>query len=69
MTHLLASENRVVDHDTIDSGIFIGFIDLLFKVLLVDLSKLKFHTCFGTCLCSPLGILYSSGILVSEKTH
>lgn len=67
--YLLSSKYRVIDHNAIDSLFIVSLINLLFKVLLINLSKLEFDTSFCTSFCCPLSILDGSRVVVREKSY
>lgn len=66
-TYLAIAKDGVVDHDTMDASILVGLYDLVLKVVAGTCAKLKLDTGIGTCLCGPLGVLGSSGILVGKE--
>lgn len=67
--YLAISKDRVVDHDSIDAGILVSLDDLVLKIVTGALAKLKLDTGLGTGLCSPLGVLCGSRVVVGKESN
>lgn len=69
IVYLLSTKNGIIDHDTVNVLVFVGFGDLFFQVLLVDFTQLKRDTSFGTCLGGPFSVLFSCRIFVGKEAN